>query len=67
MVSPRPVPPYLRVIDVSSCSNARKIFACFSGGMPMPVSVTAKRSSTSDAVGPAKSLFNDYFRDGRIE
>ena len=43
MVRPRPVPPYLRVVEVSSCSKAWKIFACFSGGMPMPVSVTANR------------------------
>ena len=57
MVRPRPVPPYLRVVEVSSCSNAWKIFACFSGGMPMPVSVTAKRrrTSPSGAGSPAVS------------
>ena len=43
---PSPVPPYLRVIERSACSKASKINCCFSGGMPMPVSVTAKRSST---------------------
>ncbi len=47
MVRPKPVPPYLRVVEVSSCSNARKIFSCLSGGMPMPVSRTANRRPTS--------------------
>ena len=45
MVRPSPVPPYLRVVEVSSCSNARKIFACLSSGMPMPVSVTVEREA----------------------
>ena len=31
---------------VSSCSNAWKILTCLSGGMPMPVSVTANRRLT---------------------
>ena len=43
IVSPRPVPPYFRVVEVSSCSKARKTRSCLSGGMPMPVSRTAKR------------------------
>ena len=47
MVRPSPVPPYFRVVEVSSCSKARKILSCFSGGMPMPVSRTAKRRPTS--------------------
>src|SRR5215475_3970278 len=55
MVRPRPVPPYLRVVEVSSCSNARKMRSCWSGGMPMPVSRTMKRRPTSppstDGVG----------------
>jgi hypothetical protein len=33
---PRPVPPYFRVVEVSSCSKARKILSCLSWGMPMP-------------------------------
>jgi hypothetical protein len=45
--SPRQVPPYLRVVELSSCSNARKILSCLSGGMPIPVSVTLNRSPTS--------------------
>ena len=43
MVRPRPVPPYLRVVEVSSCSKARKMLSCLSFGMPMPVSRTSKR------------------------
>jgi hypothetical protein len=31
MVRPRPVPPYLRVVEVSSWAKASKICACFSG------------------------------------
>ena len=38
---PRPVPPYLRLVPASACWNASKISFCFSGAMPMPVSVTA--------------------------
>ena len=56
IVRPRPVPPYLRVVEVSSCSKARKIFSCLSGGMPMPVSLTVKRSSTSLRRGVAGDL-----------
>ena len=41
MVSPSPVPPYLRVIDVSACWKASKILSSCSDGMPMPVSETA--------------------------
>ena len=53
---PSPVPPYLRVVEVSSCSKARKIFSCLSGGMPMPVSLTANRTPTSSGAGsPATS------------
>ena len=40
MVSPRPVPPNLRVVDPSAWLNASKTVACLSPGMPMPVSVT---------------------------
>ena len=38
---PRPVPPYLRLVLPSACWNASKISCCLSGGMPMPVSLTA--------------------------
>jgi hypothetical protein len=39
---PSPVPPYRRVVDASACVKASKIDACFSGGIPIPVSLTAK-------------------------
>ena len=48
MVRPSPVPPYRRVIELSACSNAWKIFRCTSGAMPMPVSSTRKARVTSD-------------------
>ena len=47
IVRPRPVPPYFRVVEVSSCSKARKILSCLSRGMPMPVSRTVNRRPTS--------------------
>jgi hypothetical protein len=37
---PRPVPPYLRVVEASACTNAPKSFPTCSGVIPMPVSVT---------------------------
>jgi hypothetical protein len=40
IASPRPVPPYLRLVLPSACWNASKMICCFSGGMPMPVSLT---------------------------
>ena len=44
MVSPRPVPSYFRVIELSACVKASKIASCFSGAMPIPVSRTVKCS-----------------------
>ena len=38
---PNPVPPYRRLVLASACWNASKMMRCFSGGMPMPVSVTS--------------------------
>ena len=35
------MPPYLRLVPASACWNASKMSFCFSGAMPMPVSVTA--------------------------
>ena len=32
IASPRPVPPYLRLVPASACWNASKISRCFSGG-----------------------------------
>ena len=45
MARPRPVPPYLRLVLASACWNASKMILCFSGGMPMPVSVTSKATT----------------------
>ena len=49
--SPRPVPSYVRVVELSSCSKAWKIFSCLSRGMPMPVSRIAK-CNTCDGRDP---------------
>ena len=43
MDRPRPVPPYLRVVEASACSNLEKILAACSAVMPMPVSRTLRR------------------------
>ena len=44
IASPRPVPPNWRVVDASAWLNASKTLACFSTGIPMPVSATRKCS-----------------------
>ena len=44
--SPSPLPPYLRVVDASACSNALNRRARSCASMPIPVSLTSKRSST---------------------
>lgn len=36
MARPRPVPPYLRDVDVSACTNGWKIVVSMSGAMPSP-------------------------------
>ena len=38
---PRPVPPYLRVVEPSACAKGSKSCVERSGAMPMPVSVTS--------------------------
>ena len=43
MVSPRPVPPYLRVIEPSAWVKAWNRRSTCSADMPMPVSRTEKR------------------------
>ncbi len=40
--SPRPVPPYLRLVVPSACWKASKMIFCLFLGMPMPVSTTEK-------------------------
>ena len=43
---PRPVPPYLRVVEPSACEKAWNKYGSPSGAMPMPVSVTVKQTVT---------------------
>ncbi len=45
MARPRPVPPYLRLVPASACWKASKMSRCFSGAMPIPVSLTAKATA----------------------
>jgi hypothetical protein len=40
IASPRPLPPYLRVVEESAWAKGEKIEVSFSGSMPMPVSLT---------------------------
>ncbi len=42
MARPSPVPPYRRVVELSSCTKASKIRESASGEMPTPVSLTSK-------------------------
>ena len=49
MASPRPVPPWRRVMEPSTWTNAPKIISCFSRAMPIPVSLTVTCSATSSA------------------
>ena len=45
IVSPRPEPPYLRVVDESACVNRSNTAPNFSPGMPMPVSEIVNRTT----------------------
>jgi len=47
MTRPSPVPPYCRVIDASACWKLWNSRASCASSMPMPVSRTEKRSTTS--------------------
>ena len=55
------MPPYSRVVEASAWLNASKIFACFSGAMPMPVSRTAKCRQASVRVDRFRLDVNDDF------
>src|ERR1044072_6154442 len=51
---PRPTPSRVRVKFESTCTNGSKINSSFSGGMPMPVSLTRMRmrcATPSSAIG----------------
>ena len=47
IASPRPVPPYRRVVEASACENGWNSLGCAAAGMPMPVSVTSKRRTVA--------------------
>ena len=49
IVRPRPVPPYLRVVDASAWVKASNTFATCSGVIPMPESFTANSHSRPPA------------------
>lgn len=49
MLNPRPVPPYLRVVEESTWVKLSKIPWSLSAGMPMPVSETEKRNAPDAA------------------
>ena len=49
IAKPRPVPPYLRVVELSPCSKGLKMAACLDSGTPMPVSRTEKRTVDEDS------------------
>ena len=53
---PRPVPPYLRVVDMSACVNGWNSFAACSCVMPMPVSRTVNLSCTFSPVRSSSSM-----------
>ena len=54
ITSPRPVPPYRRVVEASACANARNRLPMLSLLMPMPVSRTSKRNSCWVLVSPLR-------------
>ena len=57
MVRPSPVPPCLRVVDMSACVNGWNSFAACSLVMPMPVSRTENLSCTFSPVRSSSSMF----------
>ena len=50
-LDPSPVPPYLRVVELSACVNGSRISCCFSAGIPIPVSLTATCKVTVSVTG----------------
>ena len=59
MHSPRPEPPYLRVVVASPCVKGANRRAQAAGSMPIPVSLTVTRTSSSQ---PARALEPDAGR-----
>ena len=58
---PRPVPPYLRVVELSAWEKDRNNFCLTSGDIPMPVSLISKRS-TSPFFGAVRVFVFDVMR-----
>ena len=50
MVKPSPVPPKRRVVELSACVKGSKTASSWSGGMPIPVSITSIVSMRGPAV-----------------
>ena len=59
---PRPVPPYLRVVEVSAWLKAWNSCPIFSGAMPMPVSRTEKWSSVLSPWGVCRETCRTRIR-----
>mmetsp|Transcript_95792 Transcript_95792/g.139923 ORF Transcript_95792/g.139923 Transcript_95792/m.139923 type:complete len:214 (+) Transcript_95792:2562-3203(+) len=55
IASPSPVPPYVRVVDESTCEKRLNSFFCPSSEMPIPESYTLNRNVTCDAVNSSVS------------
>src|SRR5262249_47870667 len=52
IASPRPVPPFFRVLELSTCWNSSKILPWSSAAMPGPVSRTVSTKCRSTAIAP---------------
>src|SRR5262245_46160122 len=55
MESPRPVPPFLRVLEVSACWNSSKIRCRSSWAMPGPVSATVTTNASRSRWAPIRT------------
>src|SRR3990172_3677641 len=55
MESPRPVPPFFRVVELSACWNSSKIFCWSAGAIPGPVSDTETTNSPSRAIASIRT------------
>ncbi len=60
MASPSPVPPYLRVVEASAWTKGANRCAVWSGRIPMPVSVMAKRTVAVRPLGVLDRRFQRY-------
>ena len=58
IANPKPVPPYCRVVELSSCENFSKREPIFSAAMPIPVSVTENSRVTVFPVSFLVAILN---------